>query len=1051
MNTILAFDLKSSLKRPLVYVVVLVLFGFGVFSGNKFNLFVGEGVFLNSPYSIGFITGILSLSIVFIACTLANSLLFKEFDSKIEGILFALPLTGKSFLSGRFLAFFLMTFAGFVSMMMGFSLGQFFRSGPEMATGFDAWSYIYPVLVFGFFNTMLVCSFLFFVAYTSRLKLLVVVAGLLLYVLYMVVMLFSNSPFMAGSMPQSLQAQTISAMVDPFGLSSYFLDSLDYTIAQRSTHLVPFLGYFLLNRIVFTLISILLLMYTFIRFSPVSAKKGGKKKVSSKGSVYASVSTNLVGVDTDFGIFSMVKSVLSFAKKDSIYLFKSISFIAICLLLIFHFGMEMYAEIEKGIRIPQKYASSGLMSETIIQNLNQLGMLLLVYFVNDVFWRSHTSGFYMIENSTYFSSSKLKGHFVSIVLFLAGLTLLLIGEGLIFQAMYGYFWIDVMAYCGVFVFSTLPLLLFTALLLWINYVSKSKVLALCLSVLLAIFGFNPIAKKLLESPLWRIFSDFNGNYSDFAGFGSYLFSFSLRLIFGACLIALIWLITHFFKQRRFSVSGTVAAVILVAISIFSGKRFLEGYQPDKKESKAVFGANYEKKYRSYKEISQPQITHVKTSIDLFPSKNAYLINGTYTLENLCERELDRILINFHPDLKMESARLEIAGKSYEIDEEISEIKLNDKGWNKQEKAYLHFTLSYKWFPVNGHNALNAIIANGSFMRISRYFPVLGYRTDFELQDEREKYGLSKAAPLKSVAAPEVFRQDFIDLDMTVSTEIGQRVIGTGDLVKEWQDGRAHFQYRATEIPFRFAVASARYSVKEDKHKGIKISILYDPKHGENVDHLLKNIKLTLDYCIDNFGSYPFRTITFAEVSSFTKGFAATAYPSAVFMTEDMIFHANISADKKQDVINELAGHELSHLWWGNSGINPDKREGAAMLTETLAMYTEMMLYKKMHGNKAMKERVRLHQQIYDAEKGFMANDPLYRVKAGASHIAYSKGAVVMVKLSELIGEENVNAALRNFLKNNSYPKKPGSLDLLQEFYKVSPENKEHIDRFFKEI
>jgi hypothetical protein len=31
------------------------------------------------------------------------------------------------------------------------------------------------------------------------------------------------------------------------------------------------------------------------------------------------------------------------------------------------------------------------------------------------------------------------------------------------------------------------------------------------------------------------------------------------------------------------------------------------------------------------------------------------------------------------------------------------------------------------------------------------------------------------------------------------------------------------------------------------------------------------------------------------------------------MTEDLIFHANIKADRQQDVINELAGHELSHL------------------------------------------------------------------------------------------------------------------------------------------
>ncbi|MGH1516005.1 hypothetical protein [Chryseobacterium sp. JK1] len=97
---------------------------------------------------------------------------------------------------------------------------------------------------------------------------------------------------------------------------------------------------------------------------------------------------------------------------------------------------------------------------------------------------------------------------------------------------------------------------------------------------------------------------------------------------------------------------------------------------------------------------------------------------------------------------------------------------------------------------------------------------------------------------------------------------------------------------------------------------------------------------------------------FCRDLSFTRGFAATAYPSAIFMPEDMVFHAHIDADKKQDVINELSGHELSHLW-GNSQINPDEKGGSVMLTETLVMYMEIMLYKKMHGkNKSIKKSLK---------------------------------------------------------------------------------------------
>lgn len=171
------------------------------------------------------------------------------------------------------------------------------------------------------------------------------------------------------------------------------------------------------------------------------------------------------------------------------------------------------------------------------------------------------------------------------------------------------------------------------------------------------------------------------------------------------------------------------------------------------------------------------------------------------------------------------------------------------------------------------------------------------------------------------------------------------------------------------------------------------------------------------------------------------------------MTENMVFHANIKADKQQDVINELAGHELSHLWWGSNQIAPDEREGAAMLTETLAMYTEMMMYKKMYGKEKMEERVKVHQQIYDSEKGFSEDQPLYMVTAENVHISYSKGAVVMVKLSELIGEAKVNEALRNFLRLHRYPNaRPLSTDLVDEILKVSdPRYHKAIKKMFMEI
>lgn len=84
---------------------------------------------------------------------------------------------------------------------------------------------------------------------------------------YMVVLVFSNSPFMAGSLPQSAEVQHLSAIADPFGLSSYFLEAKDLNIQQKNTQVTPFSGILLLNRSLYFTISLALLILTHSLFS----------------------------------------------------------------------------------------------------------------------------------------------------------------------------------------------------------------------------------------------------------------------------------------------------------------------------------------------------------------------------------------------------------------------------------------------------------------------------------------------------------------------------------------------------------------------------------------------------------------------------------------------------------------------------------------------------------------------------------------------------------------------------------------------------------------
>ena len=748
-----------------------------------------------------------------------------------------------------------------------------------------------------------------------------------------------------------------------------------------------------------------------------------------------------------------LQSLLSFMKMNWIYVVKSIPFVLIILSLLFVVGMEMYAEIEKGIRLPQKYASSGLMVSTIIQNFYVLGALVLVFYGNDLYWRSKKSNFHYIEEST--TNHKLK--FWSIWFTLIGLavvfTIVLILEGIIFQLLYNYPIIEWNVYAKTFLFTTFPLILVSGFTLIIQKLIKNKYLSLAVSGLFILLMTTSLGKSIVKYPLLKFLYSINFDYSDMNGFGSYENAFIQRLFFGLLIVTFLFYVIHQNKNSIQKISFWFISICSIGLISFAGIQLISDYVPKIKNSIEIQQANYEKQFRVFQNKPQPTITDITTRVDLFPSKNAYSIKGNYALENKTTRPITEILFNFSDNFTIKKAVLHTENGEVLVTKQYQIIRLK-KALLPNQKISFDFELFYSWKPVNSHQSFNAIVENGSFMRISRFYPQIGYDASNEIEDEaiRKQFQLGKRTPIKPLEAPKVVNNDFISLDMTVSTETNQTVIGVGELTKQWKEkNRTVFQFKTAAIPFRFAISSANYAIKKETYKGKSFEVYYHPTHAENVAHLIENAKVTMDYCETNFGKYPFKTIRFAEVSSFTQGFNATAYPTTIYMTENMAFHCNIKADKQQDVINELAGHELAHLWWGNSQIDPDEREGDVMLTETLAMYTELMLLKKMYGKKKAEESVKMHQDIFESEKGFSGDTPLLKVTGEKTHISYSKGAVAMYKLSELIGENQVNLALRNFLSQHKYPNpKPISTDFLNEIYKVAnPEFHKKIKELFE--
>lgn len=1051
MKTIILSDLKLYCKNWRFLLLMIAVLAFGTMAGEMSRFTLSDNLAYNSPYQIAFITAFLSLTSLFFATLFTAQLATKEIDYNFNLIYFSLPISHKQFIASRFTVLFILTFGFTLLLTIGFFTGREMVSYEELSAPFSVSYYFLPMVFFTAANTLFVLAVLTGIAWLTKRKLMVYVSGLLLYVFYMVALLFSGSPFMANQLPQSKQAQWLSAVFDPFGISAFFYQTSKLTIEQRNTDLLHLNGILLSNRVGILVLAFLLLIFTVKKFDPYKKTKAKNADASPKDSI---ASTPFRFISTRQNKNVKWQSFLSFTKIYGIYVVKSIPFVLLAIGLLFMVGMEIYAEIEKGIRLPQKYATSGLMVSTIIQNFYLLGALIMVFYGNDLYWKSQSSNFHLIEESTV--NNRLK--FWSIGIVLIGIafffTTLMILEGICFQLLYNYPIIETAVYAKTYLFTAFPLVLVAGLSLFIQKLIKQRYASLVAAGVLVLLLTTSMGKLFIKHPLLKFLSSINFDYSDMNRFGPYEPAFAMRLAFGFIIISLLLFLIHQHKKSFSKIGFWVPAILLSCLAFFVGNKVVSGYHPEDSLTEEIRFANYEKQFRKFQDIPQPNISKVVTRIDLFPMQNRYVIKGNYVLENKTHTPINQILFGFSEGFSITKAIIHCKKGKISVSGPYKSVKLPEPLLPNQNLNF-EFEMTYGWKAINGHQSLNAIVGNGSFMRISRYFPQIGYQPSYEIESEaiRKQYGLGKATAITPLEAPRVENNDYIALDMTISTDSDQTAIGVGELQKEWKENnRAFFRYSAPAIPFRFAVSSARYSVKKTFYKGKFFEVYYHPSHFENVDYLIKNAKITMDYCETNFGAYPFKTIRFAEVSGFTEGFNATAYPATIFMTEQMAFHCNINADRKQDVINELAGHELAHLWWGNnSQLNPDDREGGIMLSETLAMYTELMLLKKMYGNKKAEESVAMHQGMYESGRGFYGDMPLIKVTGEKIHISYSKGAVAMYRLSELIGEAKVNMALKNFLAKYKYPgMKPIATDFLEEVYKVADKKKhKEIREFFE--
>jgi hypothetical protein len=1084
LASIFFFEFQHRLRRVSTYVYFGAFFALGLLftlmSGGAFatasvDFGTGGKILINSPYALNSIITYICFFGIVITAAIAGQATFQDIDNKTTDFFYTAPITKFDYLGGRFLGAFAVQLIIFASVALGTWVGTVTpwldktRVGPQMASAF-----LQPYLINVLPNLLFLTAIFFALAALSRKMLPVYVAGVLVLIGYFVVAQNSNA----------FQTSVHFALLDPLGGAAIDRMTRYWTPFQRNTQLIPLGGILLANRLLWLGIGAMffIVAYAKFSFSYVAERSRRGKTLEDKEALPAT--QTLPVAHPVFSSSASLRQLLSLTRIQFTETVKNVFFVVLMLA-----GYLFAVVVASGVTAPwaiRTYPVTHMMLLTAGASFLIFAIAIIIFYSGELVWRERDAHLnqvidaFPLQRWVLFSSKLLA---LMLMQVLVVLTIML--AGLTVQIAQGYYHFQLGLYAReLFLNRLTELWILCVLAMFVQTVVNNKYLGHFVMVLyiVATIALPPAG---FEDYLYRFGQTPSVTYSDMNGYGSFLAALVwFRLYWGvaAILLAIVtsllwvrgtdttWRVRLGLVRQRFSSANlagvTACAVLMAGVGgfIFYNTHVLNPYRTTFRIDEGR--AQYEKKYKHYWSLPQPRITDVSSHYDIYPAKRSVSISGTMWLENKTDANIDRVAVTILPvDLAplppphIKVNRLSFTGgQTALIDDPTLGFYLYKlpQPLPPHGRILLTFAVEYDNPGFENSRPNTDIVRNGTFIN-DRYSPYIGYAPDIELTDDstRHKHGLDQARRLPvldDIAARQYnsgsFDANWINFEATVSTTPDQIGIAPGYLEKEWvQDGRRYFQYKMdAPILNLYSIQSGEYSVRRDKWNNVNLEIYYHPGHEFDLDTMMESMKETLAYCSANYSPFQFhqlRIIEFPGYGTFAESFANTIpYSESIgFITKvgDQLGTVNMPF--------YVTAHETGHQWWGHQVMSAYV-QGATSIDETMAQYTVLMVMKHHFGADSMEKFLRLELDRYLSGRGQERNEenPLYQVDPNQGYIHYRKGSLVMYRLQDEIGESNVNAAIREFLKTFAFKDGPYpvSLQLEGDFQQFTPPQNQHL-------
>jgi ABC-2 type transport system permease protein len=1027
---------------------------------------------VNSPIVFYRYAGIFSFIGLLFVTAFMNTAALRDFSNKYDQILFATPIDKFSYLGGRFFGSVVIATLPFLGIYLGTLAGVLTPwVDAEDVGAFQLLPMLQSFFVIVLPNVLFTGAILFGLAIAFRNSIVSFVGALVLIMAYSV----------SGTLLRDLDNQAIASLADPFALRTLSYMTKYWTSAELNNSLLDFSGVLLANRAIWIGMSLLVFGLTYWSFSfSATRKKGGKAgKKTSTSPAFKPVFVKLKALPQAVAQFDTKAQFTQFFNQIQIEwkeVVRSAPFIVIMILGVVNtsanlsFATQLYGTTT----FPVTYSVIDIMRG----GMYIFTLAIIAYYSGIMVWKERDAKMNEFFDASPFPSwipflSKLVA--MTGIIFLIQFMLILVG--VVGQTLMDYQTYELDVYFKSMILNDGSALFMTIVLsFFIQVLVNNKYLGYFIFIIYSvadgiIWGIWDI------SNVFRPFGVPSYTYSAMNEFGPFvdsMLAFNVYWLIFAVIVIIIGVLffvrgkgASFAKRVELAkdrMDGKLKISLAILFFAWAGMGSWLFYNvhvlnevttSDEQEEQQVA---YEKTYKKYEGINQPRITEVNYEIDLIPEERNFKAKTSFVAINKSDEPIEKFHFTMSPNFETE---IEIAGATLEFEDENDFYRIYKLQSPLQPNEKLNYIVKSSYEPkgIQNQPSVTQIVENGTFISSFQFLPTIGYNSQFELGDKKDRKDnelpeKSRMPKLTGIDCGEPCNNsyisnssDWVKMSATISTSPDQIAIAPGSLVKEWEkDGRKYFQYDLETPSLNFhTFVSGRYEVRRDKwNDSVDVEVYYHKPHEYNVEKMVKSVQNSLSYYSKNFTPYKHkqaRIIEFPRYATF-----AQAFPGTMPYSESIGFIANLESEDEIDFVTYVVAHEMAHQWWAHQVVGANV-QGATMLSESFSQYSALMVMEKTYGRDKMKKFLKHEMNGYLRARGTEKENELPIIyNEGQQYIHYNKASVLFYALRDFVGEDSVNKAMRQFAQQFAYKDTiyPNTLQFMQYLEKTTPDSLQYL-------